>query len=91
MDFGWNTQYVSKWDFLLAHKGRLSTRKFNSERKLFNRLPYPLKQSLFHPDDLKKFRDKPFSGLYFHFDKNKEEANKLFKECEYLEALDYYE
>jgi hypothetical protein len=50
-----------------------------------------MKHSLFHPDDLKKLRDKPFSGLFFHFDKSKEEGNKLFKECEYFEALEYYE
>lgn len=50
-----------------------------------------MKHSLFHPDELKKLRDKPFSGLFFHFDKNKEEANKLFKEEEYFEAIEYYE
>lgn len=50
-----------------------------------------MKHTLFHPDDLKKLRDKPFSGLYFHFDKYKEEANKLYKEGEYFEALEYYE
>lgn len=66
---GYNTEYRSKWDFLLNHKGRMSTRKFNAERKLFNRLPYPLRHSLFHPDEIKKLRDKPFSGLFFHFDK----------------------
>jgi hypothetical protein len=90
-DYAYNCIYKSKWDFLINHKGRLSTRKFNVERKLFNRLPYPLRHSLFHPDDLKKLRDKPFSGLFFHFDKYKEEANKNFKEGEYLEALDFYE
>lgn len=55
------------------------------------RLPYPLKHTLFHPDDLKKLRDKPFSGLFFHFDKYKDDANKLFKEGEYFEALEFYE
>ena len=66
-------------------------RKFVYERKLLERLPYPIKHSLFHPDDIKKLRDKPFSGLYFHLDKQKEEANKLFKEEEFFEAADYYE
>ena len=56
-----------------------------------DRLPYPLKHTLFHPDDLKKLRDKPFSGLFFHFDKYKDEANKLYKEGEYFEAVEYYE
>jgi hypothetical protein len=80
MEFGWNCQYKSRWAFLLNHKGRMTTRRFLSERKLMERLPYPLKHTLFHPDDIKKLRDKPFSGLFFHFDKYKEEANKLFKE-----------
>ena len=55
------------------------------------RLPWPMKHTLFHPDDLKKLRDKPFSGLFFHFDKFKEDGNKLYKEAEYFEALEYYE
>lgn len=55
------------------------------------RLPYPIKHTLFHPDDLKKLRDKPFSGLFFHFDKYKEDANKLYKEGEYFDALEFYE
>lgn len=50
-----------------------------------------MKHSLFHPDDLKSLRDKPFSGLYFHFDKSKEEGNKLFKEEQYLDAIEIYE
>lgn len=50
-----------------------------------------MKHSLFHPDDLKKLRDKPFSGLFFHFEKYKEDANKHFKEGDYFEALDFYE
>jgi hypothetical protein len=50
-----------------------------------------LKHTLFHPDDLKKLRDKPFSGLFFHFDKYKEEANKHFKEGDYFDALEFYE
>lgn len=58
---------------------------------MFEKLPYAIKHSLFHPDDLKKIRDKSFSGLFFHFEKNREEANKLFKEGEYFEALEYYE
>jgi hypothetical protein len=80
LEAGWNCQYKSRWAFLLEHKGRLTTRRFKGERKLLSTVPYPLKHSLFHPDDLKKLRDKPFSGLFFHFDKNKEDANKLFKE-----------
>ena len=76
---------------MLNNKGRMSTRKYNNERKLFNRLPYPLKHTLYHPDDLKKLRDKPFSGLFFNFDKYKEEANKHFKDGEYNDALEYYE
>ena len=91
MEFGWNCHYKSRWAFLLNHKGRLTTRKFLQERKLMERLPYPMKHTLFHPDDLKKLRDKPFSGLFFHFDKYKEEANKHYKEGEYFEALEYYE
>ena len=50
-----------------------------------------MKHSLYHPENLKKLRDKPFSGLYFHFDKCKEEANKLFKEEKYFDAIEYYE
>jgi len=50
-----------------------------------------IKHTLFHPNDIKELRDKPFSGLFFHFDKEKENANKLFKEKEYFQALDYYE
>jgi hypothetical protein len=50
-----------------------------------------MKHTLFHPDDLKKLREKPFSGLFFHFDKYKEEANKSFKEGEFFEAIDLYE
>lgn len=91
MEFGWNCHYKSRWAFLLNHKGRLTTRKFLLERKLMERLPYPMKHTLFHPDDLKKLRDKPFSGLFFHFDKYKEEANKLYKEGQYFEALEFYE
>ena len=91
MKKGWNTHYKSKWAFLLDHKGRMSTKRFLQERAVFQKLPYAMKHSLYHPDDLKKLRDKPFSGLYFHFDKYKEEANKLFKEEKYFEAIDYYE
>jgi hypothetical protein len=69
----------------------MTTKRYNMERKEVNKLPYPMKHALFHPDDLKKLRDKPFSGLYFHFEKSKEEGNKLFKEGEYFEAMDYYE
>ena len=69
MEFGWNCDYKSRWDFFLNNKGRMSTRRFLKERKVFQSLPYPLKHSLFHPDDIKKLRDKPFSGLFFHFDK----------------------
>jgi tetratricopeptide (TPR) repeat protein len=69
----------------------MTTRKYLAERKLMQKLPYPVKHSLFHPDDLKKLRDKPFSGLFFHFDKFKEEANKSFKEGQYFEAIDLYE
>jgi tetratricopeptide (TPR) repeat protein len=90
-EFGWNCHYKSRWDFILNHRGRLTTRRFMSERKLFNRLPYAMKHTLFHPDDLKKLRDKPFSGLFFNFDKYKEEANKHYKEGEYFEAIDLYE
>ena len=50
-----------------------------------------MKHSLFHPEDLKKLRDKPFSGLFFNFDKYKEEANKSYKEENYFEAIDLYE
>lgn len=50
-----------------------------------------MKHTLFHPEDLKKLRDKPFSGLFYHFEKYKEEANKLFKDGEYFEALEFYE
>ena len=50
-----------------------------------------MKHTLFHPDDLKKLRQKPFSGLFFNFDKYKEEANKLYTEGDYFEALEYYE
>jgi len=91
MEGGWNCLYKSRWAFLLENKGRLSSRRFKAERKLLNRVPTGLKHTLFHPDDLKKLREKPFSGLFFHFDKYKEEANKLFKEGEYFEAMDYYE
>lgn len=90
-EFGWNCQYKSRWSFLLNHKGRMTTRRYFAERKLMERLPYPMKHTLFHPDDLKKLRDKPFSGLFFHFDKSKEEANKLYKEGDYFDALEYYE
>jgi hypothetical protein len=90
-DFGWNCNFKSRWAFLLNHKGRLTSRRYLSERKLMERLPYPIKHTLFHPDDLKKLRDKPFSGLFFHFDKYKEEANKHYKEAEYFEALEFYE
>lgn len=90
-DYGWNCFFKSKWSFLINHRGRITQKKFKAERKLMERLPYPLKHTLFHPDEIKKLRDKPFSGLYFHFDKYKEEANKLYKEGEYFEALDFYE
>ena len=90
-DYGWNCQYKSRWGFILNHKGRLTTRRYLAERKLMERLPFPMKHTLFHPDDLKKLRDKPFSGLFFHFDKYKDEANKHYKEEEYFEALEYYE
>jgi len=69
----------------------MSWKKFRQERQLFDRLPYPMKHSLFHPDDLKKLRDKPFSGLFFNFDKYKEDANKQFKEGKYFDALELYE
>jgi hypothetical protein len=54
-------------------------------------MPYPYIHTLFHPEDLKKLRDKPFSGLYYHFDKYREDGNKLYKEKEYFEAIDVYE
>ena len=91
MKRGWNTNYKSKWAFLLDHRGRLTTKRFLRERQVFQKLPYAMKHSLYHPEDLKKLREKPFSGLYFHFDKYKEEANKLYKEEKYFEAIDYYE
>jgi hypothetical protein len=90
-DYGWNCNYKSRWAFLLSHRGRLTNRKYNAERKLINRLPWPMKHTLFHPDDLKKLREKPFSGLFFHFDKYKEEANKSYREGNYFEAIDLYE
>jgi hypothetical protein len=40
---------------------------------------------------LKKLRQKPFSGLFFNFDKFKEDANKLYEEADYYEALEFYE
>lgn len=91
MEFGWNCTYKSRWGFLLNNKGRLTTRRYLAERKLLETLPYPIKHTLFHPDDLKKLRDKPFSGLYYNFDKYKEDANKLYKEGEYFEAIEFYE
>lgn len=91
LEFGWDCEFKSRWGFLLNHRGRMSSRRFANERRLLDRLPYPLKHTLFHPDEIKKLRDKPFSGLFFHFDKYKEEANKLFKEGDFFEALDYYE
>ena len=90
-EFGWNCLYKSRWGFLLNNKGRLTTRKYLAERKLLETLPYPIKHTLFHPDDLKKLRDKPFSGLFYNFDKYKEDANKLYKEGEYFEAIEFYE
>jgi hypothetical protein len=91
MEFGWNCRYKSRWDFLFQNRGRMTVKKFNRERKLFNRLPYPVKHSLFHPDDIKKLRDKPFSGLYYHFDKYKEDANKMYDEGKYFDAIDLWE
>jgi hypothetical protein len=69
----------------------MTTRRYLAERKLMEKLPAPMKHTLFHADDLKKLREKPFSGLFFHFDKYKEDGNKHFKEGEYFEALEYYE
>ena len=69
----------------------MSTRRFLHERKLLEKFPSAMRHSLFHPDDLKKLRDKPFSGLYFNMEKQKEEANKLFKEEKYFDALEFYE
>ncbi len=76
--FGYDCAFKSRWAFLLENKGRLTTRKFKSQRKLLDSLPLALKHTLFHPDDLKKLRQKPFSGLFYNFDKFKEEANKLY-------------
>lgn len=90
-DFGYNCDYKSRWSFLMQHKGRMTTRKFLSQRKLLERIPSTMKHTLFHPDEIKKLRDKPFSGLFFHFDKYKDEANKHYKEGEYFEAIEYYE
>ena len=90
-DYGFNCNFKSRWAFLLNNRGRLTTRKFHSQRKLLDRLPYPLMHTLFHPDEIKKLRDKPFSGLFFHFDKYKDEANKHYKDGEYFEALEFYE
>lgn len=69
----------------------MTTRKFRAQRKLLDSLPTCLKHTLFHPDDLKKLRQKPFSGLFFNFDKQKEEANRIYGEGDYFEALEYYE
>ena len=91
LEYGYECQYKSRWSFLLDHKGRMTTRKFKSQRKLMDHLPTCLKHTLFHPDDLKKLRTKPFSGLFFNFDKFKEDANKLYGEGEYFEALEFYE
>ena len=66
-------------------------KKFLSERPNFEKFPFAIKHSLFHPDNLKNLRDKSFSGLYFHLDKSRESANKLFKEGDYFEALSCYE
>lgn len=91
LDPGYDCLYKSRWGFLLDNKGRLTSRKFRHGRKLLDRLPTCLKHTLFHPDDLKKLRAKPFSGLFFNFDKFKEEANKHYQEGDYFEALEYYE
>ena len=91
LSYGYEAVYKSRWAFLIDNKGRLTSRKFRAGRKLLDRLPTPLKHTLFHPDDLKKLRQKPFSGLFFNFDKHKEEANKLYQEGKYFDALEYYE
>ena len=92
LEYGYDAQFKSRWAFLLDHRGRLTNRKFRSLRKnLLDKLPTPMKHTLFHPDDLKKLRAKPFSGLFFNFDKYKEEANKLYSEANYFEAIEYYE
>ena len=69
----------------------MTARKFRHGRKLLEKLPTCLKHTLFHPEDLKKLRAKPFSGLFFNFDKFKEEANKYYAEGDFFEALEYYE
>jgi hypothetical protein len=53
---GYDCAFKSRWAFLLEHKGRLTARKFRSQRKLLDSLPLALKHTLFHPDDLKKLR-----------------------------------
>jgi tetratricopeptide (TPR) repeat protein len=91
LEYGYECLYKSRWSFLIDHKGRLTTRKFRAQRKLIDKLPYCMRHTLFHPDDLKKLRQKPFSGLFFNFDKQKEEANRIYGEGDYFEALEYYE
>lgn len=91
LDHGYPAAFKSKWSFLLDNRGRMTQRKFRTQRKLIDKIPYALKHTLFHPDDLKNLRSKPFSGLFFNFDKHKEDANKLYGEGEYFEAIDYYE
>lgn len=56
MDYGYECAFKSRWAFLLDHRGRLTTRKFRSQRLLLDRLPLAMKHTLFHPDDLKKLR-----------------------------------
>lgn len=91
LPFGYDCPYRSRWGFLLDHRGRLTQRKFRAQRKMLDRLPACMKHTLFLPDDLKKLRDKPFSGLFFNFDKHKEEANRLYGDGDYFEALEHYE
>jgi len=56
LEHGYECPFKSRWAFLIDHKGRLTTRKFKSQRKLLDRLPLGIKHTLFHPDDLKKLR-----------------------------------
>ena len=39
LELGYECAFKSRWAFLIEHKGRLTTRKFKSERKLMDRLP----------------------------------------------------
>ncbi len=91
MKHGWNCSFRSRWSFIFANKGSLSLRKFHAATKKVRSLPLPLLHTLFASDEVKALRYKPFSGLFQHFEKIKEKANKAYNEKKYMDAIEIYE